>query len=323
MNKYHTHTSNLFGKDYDLVSCKKSVDIMIGLVLAVLVIIAHPDDETMFAGFVHALTHKLNAKVDLVCVTNGEGGFSHSAASESLYGNLQLSNESIGREHLPRIRKQELLASGKILGIRKYFFYDQFDLKYDRNVDTVLSEQWNKELIIQLLEQTIKNGNGVDGYDLMLIILPNIQSHGHHTASGLLALETIKRLQENKLTNIKIPTVIAGSEFFLTEPPTYTLNQLAEISSITPYEFLFNRQWKLNNSSNISNYEMISVWMCSEHKSQGGLIAGKLTTVAQKNEQYYYFSINNALNNRTRLQLIQNLFKELDDIHQYKSGNML
>jgi hypothetical protein len=297
---------------------------MFSFALAVLVIIAHPDDETLFAGFLHALTHKLNATVDLVCITNGEGGFRHSAPSESLYGNLPLSKENIGRAHLPRIRKQELLASGKILGIRKYFFYDQFDLKYDRNVDLILSEVWNKEWIIQLLEQTIKTGNGAHGYDLMLVMLPNVQSHGHHTASGLLALETIKRLQEKKSTGIKIPTVIGGSEFVLTEPPTYISNQLAEISFNTSYEFRFDRTWKLSNSSSIPDYQMIVIWICSEHKSQGGLIADTLTTLARQHEQYFYFSLNNQLNNnQTRTELIQFLFEQLVDIHQYESGNML
>ena len=297
---------------------------MFSLALAVLVIIAHPDDETLFAGFLHALTHKLNATIDLVCVTNGEGGFRHSAPSESLYGNLQLSKESIARVHLPRIRKQELLASGRIIGIRKYFFYDQFDLKYDRNVDVVLSEQWDKEWVIQLLERTIKTGNGAYGYDLMLVMLPNVQSHGHHTASGLLALEAIKRLQEKKSTDIKIPTVIGGSEFILTETPTYMQSQLAEISLETPYEFQFNRTWKLSNSSDIPDYQMIAIWMCSEHKSQGGIIAEFLTTSARKTEQYFYFALNNQLNdNQTRIELIENLFEQLVDIHRYESGNML
>ena len=36
---------------------------MLSLTLAVLVIIAHSDDETLFAGFLHALAHKLNATV--------------------------------------------------------------------------------------------------------------------------------------------------------------------------------------------------------------------------------------------------------------------
>jgi hypothetical protein len=292
---------------------------MIGLALAVLVIIAHPDDESLFAGFLHALTHKLNATVDLVCITNGEGGFRHSAPSESLYGNLQLSKESVAREHLPRIRKQELLASGKILGIRKYFFYDQFDLKYSRDVDTVFAEQWDKEWIIQLLQQTLKTGNGNSGYDLMLIMLPNVESHGHHTASGLLALETIERLQKNQSNTIKIPIVIGGSELALTNPPIYSLNRLAEVSS----EFRFNRTWKLSNSSTVPDYQMIVLWVCSEHKSQGGLIAATLTTLAQENEQYFYFSINNQITDQTRIQLTENLFKQLADIHENNYGNML
>lgn len=291
--------------------------------LALLVIIAHPDDETIFAGFIHALTHKLNAIVDLVCVTNGEGGFRHSAPSEYLYDKLELSKETIGRQHLPRIRKQELLASGRVLGIRKFFFFDQLDLKYDRNVDVVFAEQWNKEHVIQLLEQVIKTGNSTFGYDLMLIMLPSIESHGHHTASGLLALETIERLQNIKTTNIKIPTVIGGSEFTLNQFPEYSLNQLAEISSNQPNEFRFNRRWKLSHKTDMPDYETIVIWACSEHKSQGGLIVETLTTYAREYEQYFYFSINNLPNDQTRIQLIQHIFNQLANIHQYNTGNVL
>ncbi|CAF4898505.1 unnamed protein product, partial [Rotaria sp. Silwood2] len=89
--------------------------IALNAILTVLVVIAHPDDETLFGGFLHALTHKLNASVHLVCVTNGEGGNRHAGLSESFYGNLKLSEETIGRKHLPRIRQQELFGSGRIV----------------------------------------------------------------------------------------------------------------------------------------------------------------------------------------------------------------
>jgi LmbE family N-acetylglucosaminyl deacetylase len=101
--------------------------IALNTVLTILVVIAHPDDETLFGGFIHALTHKLNASVDLACVTNGEGGNRHAGLSESFYGNLKLSEEAIGRKHLPRIRQQELFGSGQIVGIRKFFFYEESD----------------------------------------------------------------------------------------------------------------------------------------------------------------------------------------------------
>ncbi|CAF3891381.1 unnamed protein product, partial [Rotaria sordida] len=117
-----------------------------------------------------------------------------------------LSNATIRRKHLPRIRQQELFNSGRILGIRKYFFYDQIDLEYSRDVNTVFEKQWDKEWVIEQFQQTIKNGNGANGYDLMVIVLPNVNSHGHHTASGLLALEAINRLQRKKSVNMSIPT---------------------------------------------------------------------------------------------------------------------
>ena len=298
-----------------------SVERMFALTLAVLVVIAHPDDETLFAGFLHALTHKLQAKVDLVCVTNGAGGFRHSAASGSFYGNLDLSNESIAREYLPRIRQEELLASGKILGIRRHFFYDQLDLKYTRDVELVLREQWNRDWIIQLLDQTLRTGNGADGYDLMLIILPNLLSHGHHSASAMLALESIARLQRDRSARVKIPLVIGGSEFVLNESVDHSaFNRLAQLSSISPNQFRFDRRWKLSNSSQLSDYQMIVLWTCSAHKSQGGLLAETSTVLAREHEQYFSFALNDDDDDddesRERSRLIPSLFKRLTDLHE-------
>ena len=279
--------------------------------LSVLVVIAHPDDETLFAGFIHALTQKIHAIVDLVCVTNGEGGFRYSGPSEYLHDHLSLSNESIGRQHLPRIRKEELLASGRILGIRKLFFYDQLDLQYDRNVDIVFKEQWNKELVIQQLEQTIQTGNGTNGYDIMLAMLPSTESHGHHSASGLIALETIERLYAKKIPTIKIPTILGGSEFTVNDLPKYPLNWLAEIALNSPNPFQFNRTWKLRSNNSVCDYQLIALWACSEHKSQGKLLHETLTSYARVNEQYFYFQINNQENEEERrLQLIENLFEQ-------------
>ncbi|CAF2196278.1 unnamed protein product [Rotaria magnacalcarata] len=87
----------------------------------VLVVIAHPDDETMFSGF------------------------SHTGPSEVSYGNLPLSNETIGRKHLACIRQQDLFDSDQIL---------------------ISATQWNKEWVIAQFQRTIKTGNDADGYDL-------------------------------------------------------------------------------------------------------------------------------------------------------------
>ncbi|CAF1274380.1 unnamed protein product [Rotaria sp. Silwood1] len=283
--------------------------------LAALLVIAHPDDETFFTGFVYALTHRLNASVDLVCVTNGEGGFGHAGPSEPLYGNLKLSDETVARKHLPRIRQQELFDSGRILGIRKYFFFNQVDLEYTRDVNIIFKKHWDKEWVIEQFQQTIKNGNGANGYDLMIIMLPNVDSHGHHTASGLLALEAIDRLQRLKSVNVPIPTVIGGSEFVLTKPPTYPGDQLTSVlTNVTTSEFRFNLNWKMSNSPHV-DYKTIRLWMAAEHKSQGIHVYQMLTKYDRDEEQYFYFSINEQYCDSGRLAMIQNLFTQLANMH--------
>ncbi len=99
------------------------------------------------------------------------------------------------------------------MGIRKVFFYEESDFKSGLDINTISNEQWDKEWIIHQFQHTIKHGNGANGYDLMVVILPNVDSSDHHTASGLLALETIDRLQQVKSADIVIPTIIGGSEY--------------------------------------------------------------------------------------------------------------
>jgi hypothetical protein len=190
------------------------------------------------------------------------------------------------------------------------------DLQYSRDVDSVFANQWDKEWVIEQFQQTLKHGNGANGYDLMVVLLPSVDSHGHHTASALLALEAIDRLQQVKSSNIQIPTVIGGSEFVLTDPPTYPGNRLAEVlTNVTAVEFDFNLRWKVNNLSFV-DYQTVLFWMAAEHKSQGGLVTELLTEYDRDNEQYFYFAINERYGNNTRLSMVQNLFTQLANLHQ-------
>ncbi|NRA37117.1 MAG: PIG-L family deacetylase, partial [Planctomycetes bacterium] len=71
-----------------------------------LCIVAHPDDEAAFAATLYKANTFLDGVADLVMITNGEGGFKYSSLGESIYG-YELTEEKIGRKHLPKIRAQE------------------------------------------------------------------------------------------------------------------------------------------------------------------------------------------------------------------------
>jgi hypothetical protein len=116
--------------------------------------------------------------------------------------------------------------------------------------------------------------------------------------------------------DVKIPTVIGGSEFVLNQPPVYTGNQLAEVlTNITDFEFRFNLRWKIINLP-IVDYQTILFWMAAEHKSQGSLINELLTEYNRDNEQYFYFAINDRYGDNGRLSMVQNLFTQLAELHQ-------
>src|SRR5688500_8309755 len=72
--------------------------------LRVLIVTAHPDDDVTFAATVYKITHDLHGLVDLALITNGEGGYKYSTLGETIYG-LELTDERVGRAHLPTIRK--------------------------------------------------------------------------------------------------------------------------------------------------------------------------------------------------------------------------
>src|SRR5262249_15873149 len=156
----------------------------------VLLVTAHPDDDALFGGAVYKITHQLGGRVDLFLVTNGEGGFHYSTLSEAIYG-LKLSDEKVGRAYLPGIRKRELLAGGKIVGIGYYFFLDQEDKEFTQDVDSVLKGNlWNLELVRARLRAVLTENR----YDFVFVMLPVPTTHAHHAAAAILALQRVASL---------------------------------------------------------------------------------------------------------------------------------
>lgn len=89
----------------------------------VLIVDAHPDDEAAFAGVVYKINHDLHGTVDLVVITDGQGGYKYSTLAEPYY-RLQLTDEKIGRKNLPAIRQGEMERAGKIIGLHHIYFFE-------------------------------------------------------------------------------------------------------------------------------------------------------------------------------------------------------
>jgi LmbE family N-acetylglucosaminyl deacetylase len=246
----------------------------------VLVVVAHPDDETDFVGAVYKLTHVLGGKADLCIITNGEGGYRYATLAEPIYG-LKLTQESIGRKALPAIRKREARASGAITGISNFFFLDQFDKAYTLDVNDVLKSQWDTALVRRRLAQILANGH----YDFVFVAEPSKTTHGAHQAASLMAVAAVAAMPATRR-----PVILATNSYKKGEPPpNYTGRDdfpFARARPIDPpLEFdltmPFGYQDKLD-------YRIVANWVIAEHKSQGVM---QLYMNTIDTERFFLFAI--------------------------------
>ncbi len=270
----------------------------------VLIVTAHPDDEAMFAATVYAITHHLGGHVDLALVTDGSGGFSYAGLAEPLYG-LDLDNEAVARHYLPAIRKQELMAGGRIIGLRNYFFLDQLDHAFTTNVDTVLQHVWDVDFVRERLVTLLQRYP----YDYVLVHLPIDEGfHGHHKAATILALEAVQTFPPAQR-----PVVLGGlvgssedagaMEMAYEGLPGYPVTA---VDPATPVA-VFDRRGPLSPDGQL-DYRIIVNWLIAEHKSQGTMQLFMMRPEADL-ERFWFF----ALNDPARLPGVQRLFERLAD----------
>ncbi len=250
----------------------------------VLIVIAHPDDETGFAATVYKITKELHGVADLFLVTNGEGGYKYSTLAEAYYGK-ELTDERIGREALPQIRKQELQNAGRIIGIRNFTFMDQKDAHYGLDEREPLDTSWHVAQVQQRLNDVLVAG----AYDYLLCLLPVPGTHGGHKGATLLALRAVRDMKTDKK-----PIVLGGGVGRKGDTAVTRFSQLkkyAETRTIadTPM-FLFDRTVKFGYKSSL-DYRIIVNWEIAEHKSQGTM---QLAMNMGDYEQFWYFAINGA-----------------------------
>jgi N-acetylglucosamine malate deacetylase 2 len=262
----------------------------------VLIVTAHPDDETMFPVTVFKITHELKGSADLALITDASGGFNGMVAS--MYYGMNMLDSVIGRKNLPLIRKKEMMAAGEILGIGNYFFFDQIDDYYNRNEKPYLEgKRWDISYVEKRLDDILKKGQ----YDYIFCLVPHEGQHAHHKSASLCAIRAVQRFQGPKR-----PIILGGQA--ANKDYTFRFSQLegypeTKISAAAPV-FAFDRSFGFGED-NKHSYMIVADWVKASHKSQSGdmnqsMHRGELET-------FWYFQ----LNGDHRISEVQQLFDTL------------
>ena len=225
----------------------------------VLCVVAHPDDETAFASTLFKTATHLGGACDILLITNGEGGFKYSTLAERIY-DLELTDEAVGRAHLPKIRRDEFLEGCVYLGVRDVLFLNQQDHRYSQDAGEVLADDadvWDLVEVELAIDRALREGD----YDFVLGHLPTATTHGHHQAATLLAMRAVKRMQ------ISDRPVVLGA----------TTRESASVDDLHDYPeskvvagpvHEFDRTQPFGHRDKL-DYRVIVNWVIAAHKSQG------------------------------------------------------
>lgn len=268
----------------------------------ILLVTAHPDDDALFSATVFKTTRLLDGEVDLAIVTNGEGGYRFSTLGNYLYGR-ELDKEEVGRKYLPAIRKREVMAGGDIVGLRNYYFFDQVDDESSLDVERPL-KQWDIDMVQRRLTEIMRT----EEYDFVFTMIPRADTHAHHKASALLALQAVQDLEPAERP------IVLGTTFF-SEPEGETQYTMLEGYPVTEIRsdvdpFTFDRNQRFGHDDRL-NYSIIANWVIAEHKSQGTM---QLFMNGINVEAYLYYS----LNSNDGIEKARTFFKAVNEAEIYK-----
>jgi LmbE family N-acetylglucosaminyl deacetylase len=226
-----------------------------------LIVVAHPDDEYAFAAATYRLVRELGWTADQVVITNGEAGYRYSSLAAAVYG-VALSTEQDRRARLPAIRKEEAVRAGKILGIRRHYFLDQKDLGFARDAASADSSNWDRRRVLSFLSELLAR----ERYDAVFTLLPTAQTHGHHRAATLLALQSVSALPPERR-----PLIFGADPRAKSDPaPPFTGLPGQPLSATVSADPVLSFDRTVHfGYANALDYQVIVNWVIAEHKSQG------------------------------------------------------
>jgi LmbE family N-acetylglucosaminyl deacetylase len=226
-----------------------------------LIVVAHPDDEYAFAASTYRLVRESGWIADQVTITDGESGYRYAALAETYYG-AALTKTGDGHARLAAIRKEEVQRAGKILGIRHQYFLDQKDLGFDTDASSAQSANWDRPHLRSFLSGLL----AAERYDAIFTLLPTAETHGHHRAATVLALEAVAHLPENER-----PLVFGVESRSKSDPPlkfaefpALPLTRTVDPAPVVTFDRAASFGYR-----NALNYQIVVSWVIAEHKSQG------------------------------------------------------
>lgn len=295
---YGYHQIIIMNKITLLLFFSISITMVFGQGPKILVITAHPDDETTFSVSLFKITKELKGTVDMAVMTDGGGGFAD-AQLGAMYLNIPITDSLVARTHLPMIRKQEILNAAKIMGIRNIYFMEQPDDFYSTNIEPYISgKNWDIPAIEKRLDVLLKERN----YDFVFTLLPEQGQHGHHKTAVLMGLRAVQRFRgTSKPIIIAASTKISGNK----DPEFTMLAGFPETSiNTTAPHFRLNRAYRFAENDKLS-YKIVADWVIAEYKSQGAIQENAIHKADE--EVYYYYQINDS----GGIEKVKKLFEDL------------
>lgn len=159
----------------------------------VLVVFPHPDDEAFGVSGTIATYINQGIPVTYACLTLGEMGRN--------LGNPPFAT----RETLPQIRKEELLASAKAMGLT--------DLRMMGLRDKTIEFE-DDEKMVEMMKDLISDTNP----SLIITFYPNYAVHPDHDATGRAMIRAVRRMPEEQRPTIYALAFSNDSKEVLGEP---------------------------------------------------------------------------------------------------------
>jgi LmbE family N-acetylglucosaminyl deacetylase len=235
----------------------------------VLVVVAHPDDELVATGALYLTGARLGGVCDVLTITDGQGGFKYASFAEAYHG-IELTREEVGRAELPAIRREEQRRSLELLGARMLVRLRQTDHRYSQDRFEVLAEDagvWDLDAVRASLDERLAAG----AYDFVVTLAPTAETHGHHQAATLLALEAVGRMDAGARPVALCCEVEAAGEPGVGAPPAVLADEprAALRPGAGPYVLDRNRPFGHRDRLSLKSIANVAI---AQHLSQGTML---------------------------------------------------